>query len=306
MIQKQIISIVIIFTVLPLILGNCKKDPDIIYSEDTEFSDEVKVKIIGYFSDAMEPFISKDEKYLFFNNLKGDSSKNLYYAEKINDTTFLYKSEIKGVNSVYVDGNPTMDAFNNFYFISTRNLDTGNKTLFVGEFNNGTVTNLQEVQGTINIPDLYWINMGVEISEDGNTMFTSNAKFNPGENFPNKGNIRFAFKENGDYNTPENELTILANINTDSAVEYAGELSSDGLELFYSQVTLSDPPIFKMLRAVRKNTDAAFGIPLYITEPFKNDSEAFAEAPSLSTDGKRLYYHKLENDTFSIFMISRQ
>jgi len=286
-------------------LFGCKKETEIIYPSDTEFNNEIKVNILGYKSDAMEPFISKDEKYLFFNNLKGDNGKDLFYAEKVDDTTFVFKGEIQGVNTTYVDGNPAMDSSYNFYFISTRNLDTGNKTLFAGKFENGTVTNLQEVQGTINIPDLYWINMGVEISEDGNTMYVSNAKFNAGENFPNKGNIRFAVKENGEFNIPDNESYILQNINTDVSVEYAGELSANGLELFFSQLTLSDPPVFKLLYSSRKNIDEPFGVPVSITAPFKNNVNAFVEAPTLSKDGKRLYYHKLENDTFSIFMLSR-
>ncbi|NOX66663.1 MAG: hypothetical protein GXO85_12970 [Chlorobi bacterium] len=272
---------------------------------DSEFTNERKVTIIGYTSDAMEPFISKDERYLFFNNLKGPNSKDIYYAEKVNDTTFEFKGEVQGVNTAYVDGNPTMDADNNFYFISTRDLDSGNKTIFSGIFNNGTVTNLHKINGTINILTPYWINMGVEISKDGNMLFTSNAKFNIGDNFPNEGNIRFALKTNDEFNIPNNEADILANINTDNAIEYAGEISADRSELFYSQVTLSNPPVFKLFYAKRTQVSSSFGNPISITEPFKDDVNAFVEAPSLSNDGKRLYYHKLENGIFSIFMLSR-
>ena len=290
---------------LQIIFVACKKDSEITYPTDTKFSDEKKVIITGYKSDAMEPFISKDEKYLFFNNETGDSSKNIYYAEKINDTLFDFKGEVKGVNTVSVDGNPTMDASYNFYFISTRNLDIENKTLFGGKFENGTVTNLKVIEGTVNIRDLYRINMGTEISENGNLMYVSSAKFNVEEDFPNEGDIRFAVKENNVFNIPDNESYILQNINTDTSIEYAGELSANELELFFSQVTLSDPPVFKLLYAKRDNINKAFGIPISINEPFKNNVNAFVEAPSLSKDGKRLYYHKLENDTFCIFMITR-
>ncbi|NPA68809.1 MAG: hypothetical protein GXO50_09400 [Chlorobi bacterium] len=287
-------------------LASCidEKEPEI-YPEYNEFSGEKKVNIIGYNSDAMEPFITKDDKYLFFNNLDGDNNKDLFYAEKINDTTFLFKGEIQGVNTPYVDANPSMDTDNNFFFISTRDLDAGNKTLYEGIFDNGTVTQLHQISGTINIPDAYMINMGVEISKDGNTLFVSNAKFENGANFPSEGDIRFALKEGDDYNIPANESYILQNINTNYAIEYAGELSSDGLELFYSQVTLSDPPVFKLFRAERKNTAEPFSIPQSVNEPFKNNINAFVEAPSLSADEKKLYYHKLQNDTFSIFMLSR-
>ena len=298
-----------IFGILSLVAFSlsCKEetitDPE---NSVSEFVNERIVVITGYSSDAMEPFISKDGNYLFFNNLKGVNGKDLYYAERVDDTTFEFKGEIEGVNTIAVDGNPTMDAQNNFYFISTRDLATGIKTIYGGIFNNGTVSNLHVINGTINIPTPYWINMGAEISKNGNTLFTSNAKFNIGDNFPNEGNIRFAIKDGNEFNIPNNETEILVNINTDDAIEYAGELSSDELEIFYSQVTLSNPPLFKMFYAKREGINGAFGNPISIAEPFEGNPNAFVEAPTLSDDGKRLYYHKLNNGVFSIFMLSRE
>lgn len=284
----------------------CEKEPTTNPDNVSEFTNEKKVVITGYSSDAMEPFISKNGNYLFFNNLEGVNGKELYYAEKVNDSTFEFKGEIQGVNSTAVDGNPTMDTQNNFYFISTRNLDTGIKTIYSGVFNKGTVTDLHEINGTINIPTPYWINMGVEISKDGNTLFSSNAMFNIGDNFPSKGNIRFAIKSGDEFNIPDNEADILANINTDNAIEYAGEVSADELELFYSQVTLTDPPVFKLYYAKREQTNGMFEKPISITEPFDGNPNAFVEGSSLSENGKILYYHKLDSGVFSIFMLSRE
>ena len=301
-------SSIILFVLILLLLFTISCQKEAITNpgdSDSEFTNERKITIIGYTSDVMEPFISKDERYLFFNNFQGPNSKDIYYAEKVNDTTFVFKGEVQSVNSAYVDGNPTLDAQNNFYFISTRDLDSGNKTIFGGIFNNGSVANLHKINGTINIPTQFWINMGVEISKDGNTLFASNAKFKIGDNFPNKGNIRFALRTDNEFNIPDNEAKILGNINTGEAIEYAGEISADGLELFYSQVTLSDPPIFKLYYAKRNQINSIFGNPISITEPFRDNLNAFVEGPSLSDDGKRLYYHKLENGAFSIFMLSR-
>jgi len=301
-------NIIILAELLLLVFFSfsCNKDVTTKPEISSEFKNEQKVLINGYSSNAMEPFISKNGNYLFFNSLKGSEGKELYYAKRIDDTTFEFKGKIQGVNSYTVDGNPTMDEKNNFYFISTRSLDTGIKTIYGGVFNNGIVTGLHQIIGTINIPTPFWINMGVEISKNGNTLFASNAKFNIGNNFPSKGNIRFAVKSGNEFNIPNNEADILENINTDSAIEYAGELSSDELELFYSQVTLSNPPIFKLYYSKRDQADGKFGNPISITEPFDGNLNAFVEGPSLSNDGKRLYYHKLDNDIFSIFMLSRE
>jgi hypothetical protein len=300
-------KIIIIVMLIGLVLEtSCNKNEVTDTDNVSEFTKEQKVTITGYTSDAMEPFITKNGNFLFFNNHQGANGKELYYAERINDTTFIFKGEIQGVNSAAVNGNPTMDEYNNLYFISTRNIDTSIKTIYSGIFNNGILTGLHEISGTINITTPYWINMGVEVSKNGNTLFTSNAKFNVGENFPHKGNIRFAVKNGNEFNIPDNETEILKNINTETAIEYAGELSANELELFYLQVVLSNPPIFKLYYAKREQIDEKFGKPISITDPFKDNLNAFVEGPSLSNDGKRLYYHKLENDVFSIFMLSRE
>jgi hypothetical protein len=80
----------------------------------SDFTNEQKVTIAGYSSDAMEPFITKNGDYLFFNSYQGVNGKDLYYADRISDITFEFKGEIQGVNASYLDGNPTMDELNNF------------------------------------------------------------------------------------------------------------------------------------------------------------------------------------------------
>ena len=62
------------------------------------FSNEIEVSINGLTFDAMEPFISPDGNYLFFNSLNDGIVTKLYYATKIDDTTFYFISEIS-VNS---------------------------------------------------------------------------------------------------------------------------------------------------------------------------------------------------------------
>lgn len=87
-----------------------------------QFISPRSVEIIGYDKSAMEAFITRDGKYLFFNNEEGDApkqQKNVYYALRIDDTHFQFMGEIKGINSNEVDAVPTMDRDGNFYFVST-------------------------------------------------------------------------------------------------------------------------------------------------------------------------------------------
>ncbi len=60
-------------------------------SEYTAFANPQRVTIQGYNDHAMEPFITRDGRYLLFNNLNQPSvNTNLHYAERIDDVTFEY------------------------------------------------------------------------------------------------------------------------------------------------------------------------------------------------------------------------
>src|SRR5260370_28342604 len=64
------------------------------------FTNPQPVTIVGYSQDAMEPFISPDGNYLFFNNSNAPAvDTNLYYATRIADVTFQFHGELAGVNS---------------------------------------------------------------------------------------------------------------------------------------------------------------------------------------------------------------
>ena len=50
----------------------------------------VEITINGYIDHAMEPFISPDGNTLFFNSLNNAIDTKLYYATKVNATTFTF------------------------------------------------------------------------------------------------------------------------------------------------------------------------------------------------------------------------
>jgi len=60
------------------------------------YGPEMVVTINGLSFDAMEPFISPDGNYLFFNNLNDGVNTKLYYATKVNDLTFNFVGELNG------------------------------------------------------------------------------------------------------------------------------------------------------------------------------------------------------------------
>ena len=74
-------------------------------SASTEFTNPQRVTMRGHSDDAMEPFLTRDGKYLFFNNSNDpQANTNLHWAERIDELTFQYKGEIGGVNSAALEG----------------------------------------------------------------------------------------------------------------------------------------------------------------------------------------------------------
>ncbi len=54
------------------------------------FGPEKSVAITGLIFDAMKPFISSDGSTLYFNSLNSGANTSLYYATKVNGTSFIY------------------------------------------------------------------------------------------------------------------------------------------------------------------------------------------------------------------------
>ena len=271
-----------------------------------DFKDPTRVTIKGYSDHAMEPFISRDGQYLFFNNSNAASvNTNLHWAERIDNLTFQYKGEIggAGVNTAALEGVPSMDRNHVFYFVSTRDYEKTLSTLYRGTFANGVVSGVELVPG-ISLMKPGMVNFDAEISADGNTLYFVDAKFDAKGN-PLTADIVIAERRAGIGNGAgfarlASSASIMRQINT-NALEYAPAISNSGLEIFFTRLEGNTPVIYKALRA---NTSLPFELPTKIQA-----ITGFVEAPTLSPDEKALYYHKSDNGKsdgkFSIYRVTR-
>ena len=79
-------------------------------AEYRAFGAPQRVTIRGYDGDAMEPFITKDGRYLLFNNRNDPrTNTNLHFAARVDDLTFQYRGEIGGVNTPVLEGVPSLE-----------------------------------------------------------------------------------------------------------------------------------------------------------------------------------------------------
>lgn len=257
------------------------------------------VAITGYAGDAMEPFLTRDGRYLLFNNRnEPPENTNLHWAERVNDLTFKYLGEIPGVNTPALEGVPSMDRDGNLYFVSTRSYQQSWSTIYRAKFEKGVVSAPELVEGVSRrIPG--WVNFDAEISADGKTLYFVDGYFGSG-NQPRSATLVAAVQSgNGFRRLPEGDR-LFANVNGDW-LQYAPDVSADELELFFTRVqrieVSGEPAIY---RSARKGVADPFSAPQRISA-----IQGFAEASTLSPDGRSLYYHAGVNGRFRLRRVTR-
>jgi len=271
------------------------------------FNSEIDVRISGLSFDAMEPFISPDGSYLFFNNLNDGVNTKLYYATKINDSTFNFEGELLGTNQTempHLDAVADLDSNGNFYWTSTRNYPAQLDNLFHGTFSAGGVSDIERVQGDFNMNIPGWLVMDHGISLDGQFLYFNNARFNDSECLgPCETNLGIAKKDNAaTFNTLANSSSILQHINDANYIYYAPCISSDNLELFYTRYLkgpITPSTVFEICVAVRNDPQSEFSIPRVL---FSDVISNLIEAPTLTVDKNIIYYHRKTSDSHKIVM----
>lgn len=271
------------------------------------FGAEKMVTINGLSFDAMEPFLSPDKTYLFFNNLNDGINTKLFYATRVNDSTFNFVGELIGTNQVatpHLDAVADMDSNGNFYWTSTRNYPTELNNLFTGSFSSGNVSSIARVQGNFNMSTPGWLVMDHGISLDGQYLYFNNARFDDTNcQGPCETQLGVA-KKNDDLSFTKlaNSSSILQNINNSDYIYYAPCISSDNLELYFTrylkgQITANT--LFEICVSVRSDATSMFSTPKVL---FSANALNIIEAPTLTVDKKIVYYHKKTSNTHKIVM----
>lgn len=302
---KSILTIILI----SLLIISCSTNENDIRETQTypSFGSEIDVTINGLTFDAMEPFISADENYLFFNNKNDGIDTKLFYATKINDSTFTFVGELTGSNqtiSPHLDAVADMDSKGNFYWTSTRNYPAELENLFHGTFNSGSVSDIERVQGDFNMNTLGWLIMDHGISLDGQFLYFNNARFDDTNcQGPCETTLGVAQKDNAStFNTLPNSVSILQNINDANYIYYAPCISSDNLELYFTRYLkgqITSNTVFEICVAVRSNSVTQFSIPKVLFSEVISD---LIEAPTLTADKSIIYYHRKTTGSHKIVM----
>ena len=260
------------------------------------FANPERVAIRGYDGDAMEPFVTRDGRYLLFNNRNDPRiDTNLHFARRIDSLNYQYGGALKGANTPALEGVPSVDRAGNLFFVSTRSYKETLSTLYRGRFVDGTVSGVRLVGGVSRRqPGI--VMFDAEIAPDGSTLFVVDGEFSGGPH-PRSADIAMAVRDGAQFRRVGSSAELLKKVNT-AALEYAPAVSGDLLELFFTRATGSGPPA--VFRAARRSAAEPFETPHRV-----GAIAGFVEAPALSGDGRALYYHKLEGGRFLIYRVSR-
>jgi hypothetical protein len=263
------------------------------------------VTIEGYSGRAMEPFIAADGKTLFFNNSNEPGvDTNLHIATRLGPNAFRHVGELTGANSPVLDAVPSMDLHGRFYFTTVRQYDRDLKSIFVGQFSNGALEGVHAVEGTFSPTTPGWINMDVEISRDGATMYVSRARFEAGMPIPKESDLMVATRSGDSFAIDPRSQDLLAKVNT-AALEYAPAISTDGLELYFTRASglgtgRAEDVTLRIMVARRALADVPFDAPRVLEA-----LTGYVEAPSLSRDCSEMFFHKKMAGQFVIYRAVR-
>ena len=263
------------------------------------FKNPERVEITGYAGDAMEPFLTRDGRYLLFNNRNDPSvDTNIYFAERVDDLHFVFRGEVRGANSKALDGVPSVSRDGTMVFVSTRSYDTTASTLYWGHFKDGAATGIELIPGVSRgLPG--WVNFDAEISADGNSLVAVDSEFGP-DHQPKSAALFLARRQAKGFRRVPTSEDPFANVNGNGLV-YAPAESADQLELYFTKVvstSAGEPP--QVWRADRKSVREPFSAPRLVAA-----ITGFSEGPTVAPDGRSLYYHHRDGDHYAIYRVTR-
>jgi hypothetical protein len=262
------------------------------------FVDPRSIVIRRYSGDAMEPFISADGRSILFNDLNHAPAHTvLRWATRVGQHTFIYRGPIAGANAP--DALTAVPALSGhvLFFISSRSYAQTLGTVYRGRLAHGRVTGVRLVPGVV-APHREIVDFDVDVDASGSSLYVSEGRFT-GAAAPVAARLVIFTRAAGGFVRDRASSRLLAAVNRPGFLTYAAAISATENELFFTQAALTGglPTIY---RAIRTSTTAPFDH----VQPIAAIT-GFAEAPSLSADGRVLYYHRRLGQRYTIAYVTR-
>jgi Tol biopolymer transport system component len=271
----------------------------------TGWTEPVVVTIDGYVDHAMEPFISRDGKRLYFNNRNDPKDQtDIHVARRKSKTHFVYEGRLANVNSDGLDGVASADSSGRFYFISTRDYAASGNTLWSGQLDGNQVINIGPLVTNFTAKEFLRLNIDMEISADGQTLYVAENKWDFFAGFPATSDIAMANRTETSFVRNPNSDALMAQVNS-SLLEYAPATTADNLTLYFTRLNTKSlrngkPDAFSIMVTTRKSQELPWEKPEKIMA-----IEGYNEAPTVTPDGCAIYFHRKVQEHFEIYYTER-
>lgn len=257
---------------------------------------------------------------LYFSDRAANDERDLHFA-LWTTSGFFYMGRVAGVNSATgIEGAPSIDPHGNFYFTNSALPGQIAHGTFSGW---GAVTNVTPVTG---IPPaslsngVQFANMDIGVSPTETFAVLSRGAWivptngQPVSGLPAAADLWYLRRLSAGsmIHLPDDTGSYFRALNTPDKLEYAPELSADGLRIYYTQTTLA--PVTSSIRtASRLYNFLPFDPPTTVvgpiaaaTSPADPNAVLLIEGPTVTPAGDRIFYHRTYvNAPSKLFTVAR-
>lgn len=280
---------------------------DLAVAIDDSFSAPRPVEIAGYAGDAMEPFVTRDGRWLLFNTRNGPKDQtDLMLARRIDDTHFAFVGPLAGANSSSLDGVASVDRSGHFFFVSNRDYDRTGNTLWSGSFADGQVRDVRPLRTDFTPRKLLRLNIDLEVSADGDELYVAENRWDLLRRRPASSHLAVANRAISATGQPlfvrrADSDALFAALRS-SALDYAPATSSDRLTLYFTRWQAGrSGAVPRILVSRRATTASAWGSPRLVAAV-----SGFVEGPTVTPDGCAILYHAKVGEAYRLFLVRRK
>ncbi|HWO20814.1 MAG TPA: hypothetical protein VNO30_18735 [Kofleriaceae bacterium] len=238
-----------------------------------------------------EPFVRivGTTTLLYFSDHGPGELRDLHHAVWVSGIGFVYGGPLQGVNTApFIEGAPSVDAQGFIYFTNTALPEMIGRGWLSQPGTVAASSGIPGMPARVQIGTTLHGNMDLGVAPNHPFAILSRAVWIPPGALPIQADLWYLRRAGGVVShDPLETAYFLGALNTQDRLEYAAELSGDGLAIVYTQL---DPAAgtTRIMAAVRARVDLPFGPPAPLVE---NAPGTAIEGPTIIPD--RIFFHKI-------------